>query len=191
MLDQEFPDDVMKLRPRKLRLGRDVERLLEGVCGTEEDSARSRDRQALRPNADSANAIRCAACGQVEYITREYCRCDHYLVGQIEDEYFAYERGLVEAHEHLSTEAERKLKPLRLATLAGLPFIVWPFLHAFLYGATGSPTIWLWMLPGIAVYGLFGIIQVKINAKRNASAQTLQAATFEQFLIDRASVTST
>jgi hypothetical protein len=189
MLDQEFSDDVMKLRPRKLRLGRDVERLLEGVCGTEEDSGRSRDRQALRPNADSANAIRCAACGQVEYITREHCRCGHYLVGQIEDEYFAYERGLAEAHERLSTEAERKLKPLRLATLVGLPFMVWPFLHAFLYGPTGSLMIWLWMLPGIAVYGLFGLIQTKINAKRNASAQVLYAATFEQFLIDRVPVT--
>ncbi len=189
MLDQEFPDDVMKLRPRKLRLGRDVERLLEGVCGTEEDPSESRDRQALRPNADSANAIRCAACGQFEYITREHCRCGHYLVGQIEDEYFAYERGLAEAHERLSTEAERKLKPLRLATLAGLPFIAWPFLHAFLYGATGSLAIWLWMLPGIAIYGLFGLIQAKVNAKRNASAQALQAATFEQFLIDRVPVT--
>jgi len=191
MLDQEFSDDVMKLRPRKLRLGRDVERLLEGVCGPAEDAGRSRNKQALRPNADSANAIHCAACGQVEYITREYCRCGHYLVGQIEDEYFAYERGLAEAHERLSTEAERKLKPLRLATLAGLPFIVWPFLHAFLHGATGSLTIWLWMLPGIAIYGLFGLIQAKINATRNASAQELQAATFEQFLIDRAPVTST
>lgn len=189
MLDQEFPDDVMKLRPRKLRLGRDVERLLEGVCGTEEDSSRSRDRQSLRPNADSANAIRCAACGQVEYITREHCRCGHYLVGQIEDEYFAYERGLAEAHERLSTEAERKLKPLRLATLVGMPFMVWPFLHAFLYGATGSLAIWLWMLPGIVVYGLFGFIQAKMNTKRNASAQVLQAATFEQFLIDRVPVT--
>lgn len=186
MLDQEFPDDVMKLRPRRLRLGRNVERLLEDVCGADEGPGRLR---ALRPNADSANAIRCAACGQVEYITREYCRCGHYLGGQIEDEYFAYERGLVEAHERLSTEAERKLKPLRLATLAGLPFIVWPFLHAFLYGATGSLTIWLWMLPGVAIYGLFGLIQAKINAKRNASAQELQAATFEQFLIDRVPVT--
>ncbi|MCL1629095.1 hypothetical protein M3N55_10165 [Roseibaca sp. V10] len=191
MLDQEFSDDVMNLRPRKLRLGRDVERLLEGVCGAEEDSGGSRNKQALRPNADSANAIRCAACGRVEYITREHCRCGHYLVGQIEDEYFAYERGLADAHERLSTAAERKLKPLRLATLAGLPFMVWPLLYAFLYGSTASLTIWLWTLPGIAIYGLFGVIQAKINAKRNASAKTLQAATFEQFLIDRAPVTST
>lgn len=43
----------------------------------------------------------------------------------------------------------------------------------------------------VAIYGLFGLIQAKINAKRNASAQELQTATFEQFLIDRAPVTST
>lgn len=71
------------------------------------------------------------------------------------------------------------------------PLGIFGFLHAFLYGATGLLTIWLWMLPGIAIYGLFGLIQAKINAKRNASAQELQAATFEQFLIDRAPVTST
>lgn len=170
MLDQEFSDDVMKLRPRKLRLGRDIERFLENVSGSEEHPGKVCARQALRPNADSANAIRCAACGQIEYITREHCRCGHYLVGQLEDEYLAYERGLAETHERLSADAERTLRPLRLATLVGLPFMVWPLLHTLFYDATGSLSTWLWTLPGIAIYGLFGLVEAKVNAKRNASA---------------------
>lgn len=190
MLDQEFSDDVMKLRPRKLRLGRDLERLLENVSDSEEDPGKVCARQALRPNADSANAIRCAACGQIEYITREHCRCGHYLVGQLEDEYLAYKHGLAETHERLLAETERTMRPLRLATLVGLPFMIWPFLSALLYGATGSPAIWLWILPGITVCGLFGLIEAKVNAKRNASARVLQSATFEQFLIDRVPGTS-
>ena len=185
MLEQKFSDDVMKLRPRKLRLGQDIERLLENVSGSEEDPGKVCAKQALRPKADSANAIRCGACGQIEYITREHCRCGNYLVGQLEDEYLAYERGLAETHERLSAETERTMRPLRIATLVGLPFMVWPFLHALRYGATGSLSIWLWILPGITVCGLFGWIEAKVNAKRNASALALQTATFEQFLVDR------
>ena len=161
------------------------------TCADDSEAGQPARQHEDRPSNGNINAISCALCGQVEYLSRQYCRCGHYLVGQIEDEYHVYERGLVEAHERLSTEAERKLKPLRFATLAGLPFMVWPFLHAFLYGATVPLTIWLGILPGMAIYGLFGLIQAKINAKRNASAQTLQAATFEQFLINRVRVPST
>lgn len=158
MLDEELPDDLAKLRPRKLRLGPDVERLLEGVAGVEVDPKKARETKGLRPKANSVNATRCAGCGQIEDVTREYCRCGHYLTGQIEDEYLAWESTLAETHERLSTEADRKLKPFRIMALAALPFIIWPLLYPVLFDDFGSLTTWLWMLPGIAIFGLFGLV---------------------------------
>lgn len=190
MLDEELPDDVAKLRPRKLRLGPDVERLLEGVTGVEVDPKKARETNGLRPKANSVNAARCAGCGQIEYITREYCRCGHYLTGQIEDEYLAWERNLAETHERLSTEADRKLKPFRIMALTAIPFIIWPLLYPVLFDDFGSLTTWLWMLPGIAIFGLFGLVQAIVTAELNDSAQALAAASFEQFLTERIRVPS-
>lgn len=185
MLDEKLPDDVRNLRPRKLRLSKDAERLLAGVTDAEADSKRQPRADVLRPNADSVNAARCAGCGNIEYITREYCRCGHYLAGQIEDEYLAWEQGLAKTHERLSTEADRKLKPFRFMALAALPFIVWPLLYPLLFDEIVSLTTWLWILPGIAVFGLFCLIQTIVTAERNACAHALANASFEQFLADR------
>lgn len=190
-----FPAEVHVLKPRKVSVSRGVDDFLkqEGLataCSGASEAGRGAFQREVRPDTGNINAICCALCGEVEYLSREYCRCGHYLVGQLQDEYLAYERVLAEAHSRLSAEADRKLRPLRLATLVGLPFVVWPFIHELLYGATGSLAIWLWMLPGIAVYGLLGLIQANVNAKQNASAQALQTATFEQFLIDRLTVTN-
>ncbi len=185
MLEERLPDDVTNLRPRKLRLGRDVERLLEGLSGKEESLGRASQIRNLRPSAERINSIRCVGCRQIEYITRDYCRCGHYFAGQIEDEYLAWERDLVETHERLSAETERKLKPFRVAALAALPLIVWPILSPVLFDEFGSLTTRLWMLPGIAIFGLFGLIQALVTAKRDASTQAPETASFEQFLIER------
>ena len=185
MLDEKLPDDVKNLRPRKLRLSKDAERLLAEATNADTDPERQQRTNGLRPNADSVNAARCAGCGQVEYITREYCRCGHYLAGQIEDEYLAWEHNLAETHERLSTEADRKLKPFRIMALVALPFIVWPLFYPVLFDSFGSLTTWLWMLPGIVIFGLFGLIQAIVTAERNACAHALANATFEQFLTER------
>lgn len=190
MLDEKLPDDAKNLRPRKLRLSKDAERLLAGVTDAEADPKRKQRANGLRPNADSVNAARCAGCGQVEYITREYCRCGHYLAGQIEDEYLDWEQGLAKTHERPSIEADRKLRPFRFMALAALPFIVWPLLYPVLFDEFGSLTTWLWMLPGIAIFGLFGLIQVIVTAERNACAHALANASFEQFLTERIPVPS-
>lgn len=190
MLDEELREDVVNLRPRKLRLGHDVERLLEGVAGAENDPKKAGRADSLRPKADSVNAARCTGCGHVEYITREYCRCGHNLAGQIEDEYLAWEQGLAETHERLSTEADRKLKPFRVMALAALPFLIWPLLYPVLFDDFGSLSTWLWMLPGIAIFGLFGLIHTFVTAELNDSAQALATANFEQFLTERIRVPS-
>ena len=185
MLDQEIPEEVRKLRPRKLRLGQDAERLLAHACGAEGNPNPSRQRRGLRPKADSINAIRCADCGQVEYLTREYCRCGHYLVGQLQDEYLAWEQDLLETQERLSAAADRCLRPFRLAMLAGLPFVALPPLYVGFSGAPSSVDVWLWMLPGLALFGLGGLAEARAVAKRGVVTKTIANATFEQFLNER------
>lgn len=185
MLDQEIPEEVRKLRPRKLRLGQDAERLLAHACGAEGNPNPSRQRRGLRPKADSINAIRCADCGQVEYLTREYCRCGHYLVGQLQDEYLAWEQDLLETQERLSAAADRCLRPFRLAMLAGLPFVALPPLYVGFSGAPSSVDVWLWMLPGLALFGLGGLAEARAVAKRDVVTKTIANATFEQFLNER------
>lgn len=167
-----------------------MERLLEGVSGNGEHRNHAGKSRNLRPSADSINAVRCASCGQVEYITRDYCRCGHYLAGQIEDEYLVWERNLVVTHERLTAEVDRKLKSLRLATIAGLPFMAWPLVYPAFFGGSVLSSAPLWMLTGVVIIALFGKIGVIVGAQREASARVLETATFEQFLIERVTAPS-
>ena len=178
MLKEEFSDDVLKLRPRKLRLSRKVERLLENVCGAEENPDRAGQKSRLRPSADSINAIRCADCGQIEYISRDYCRCGHYLAGQVMDEYLAWERDLAETHDRLAAETEEKLKPVRWGGLAATPFFLLLLLQALLNGGQIPLTALPWILPGFAILGLCAMIERIVTAKRDASAQAIETASF-------------
>ncbi|WP_170670435.1 hypothetical protein [Ruegeria lacuscaerulensis] len=190
MLNEEFPDEVLKLRPRKLRLGQDIERLLEGVCGAEEVPDREGQKKHLRPKADSINAVRCAACGQVEYITRDYCRCDHYIAGQVMDEFLAWERDLVEIHARLAAEAEEKMKPVKWSALAAMPFLIWPLLQTLLYSEQMPLATGLWFFPGMVILGLCAVIEKVITRKRDISAYAVETATFEQFLTERIPVSN-
>lgn len=191
MLREDFPDDVLKLRPRKLRLGRDAERLLNDVCGIAGEHIKSAHNTRLRPEADSINAIRCADCGKVEYITREHCRCGHYLAGQLLDEFLTWERELIETRDRLAAIAEAKVKSWRWVGLCAAPFIVWPSLSFLVSGGTAPLSTYLWLIPGLAIMGLYALVETWITSKRDKSARAVDMATFEQFLIDRASVTST
>lgn len=185
MLNEKFPDDVLKLRPRKLRLGQDIERLLESACRAEENLECGSQKKNLRPNADSINAFRCAACGQVEYITREYCRCGHYLAGQVMDEYLAWEHDLAKIHDRLAVEAKEKMKPVRWATVAAMPFLIWPLIQSLLNSGQLPLVAWLWFVPGIVILGLCALTEKVVTRKRNASAYVVENATFEQFLAER------
>jgi len=185
MLDEKLPDVVTKLRPRKLRLSKDAERLLAGVTNAEADPKRQQQANGLRPNADSVNAARCAGCGQIEYITREYCRCGHYLAGQIEDEFLDWEQNLAARHERIAEEAELRLKPVRWVASIAFPFFLWPPLQLLLHGDSMPIATWLWVVPGVAVLGLFALAEKFITAKRDASALEVQTASFESFLIER------
>lgn len=185
MLREELPDDVLELRPRKLRLSRDTERILEDVCGPDDDTRVGGRKKRLRPNADSINAIRCADCGQVEYITRDYCRCGHYLAGQVFDEFLEWERELLESHNRLAVEAEEKMKPVRRVGALALLFFMWPLYQGVLTGGQMPLTTWSWFLPGLAAFSVCAVIEKMVTAKRDAQAQLIEAASIELFLNER------
>ncbi len=190
MLREELPDDVLKLRPRKLRLGRDTERILEDVCEAGNETRVGGRNNRLRPNADSINAIRCADCGQVEYITRDYCRCGHYLAGQVMDEFLAWEHELIESHNRLAAEAEEKMKPVRRVGVIALLFFIWPLYQGVLTGGQMPLTTWFWFLPGLVTISACALLEKTVTAKRDTKAQLIEAASIEQYLNERTSVPS-
>lgn len=183
MLDDEFPEEVRRLKPRKVRFSRDVERLLGSVPSDQMGDTKCSG-QALRPEPGSQNSICCAACGQFEYLSRPYCRCGHYLHGQIEDEYLAWEQGLRGMHEIIVDDAERRLKLLRWLSLAAMPFILGPMLFV-LFSTTPSLTTFLWWLPGFAILGGAALADKFITRHKTESAAFLEIADFETFLLVR------
>lgn len=183
MLDDEFPEEVRRLKPRKVRFSRGVERLL-GSAPLDQKSDMHRPGQALRPDPENLNSICCAACGQTEYLSRAYCRCGHYLHGQIEDEYLAWERDLRGKHEMIARDADRKLKPLRWLPLVAMPFILGPLLIA-LFSTTPSLTTFLWWIPGFAIVGGAALADKFIARHKAESAAFLENADLETFLLAR------
>lgn len=183
MLDEEFPEEVKRLKPRKVRFSRDIERFL-GSASSHQMGDKCLSRPTLRPEPGSQNSICCAACGQTEYLSRAYCRCGHYLHGQIEDEYLAWERDLRRMHEIIAHDTDRKLKPLRWLPLVAMPFILGPLLTA-LFSTTPSLTTFLWWLPGIAIVGGAALADKFIARHKADSAAFLEKADFETFLLVR------
>ncbi len=180
MLDDEFPEEVRRLKPRKVRFSRDVERFL-GSAPSDQMDDKCPPGPALRPEPGSQNSIRCAACGQTEYLSRAYCRCGHYLHGQLEDEYLAWERELRGMYDIIARDADRKLKPLRWLMLVAMPFVVGPMLYAF-FSTTPSLTTSLWWLPGFAIVGGAALADKFIARHKAESAAVLEHADFETFL---------
>lgn len=183
MLDDEFPEEVRRLKPRKVRLSRDVERLL-GSAPFDQKRDMHHEGLALRPDAENLNSIRCAACGQTEYLSRAYCRCGHYLHGQIEDEYLTWVSNLRDIHETIARDAERKLKPLRWLSLVAMPFFLGPIVFA-LFSTTMPVTAFLWCLPGLGIVGGVALADQIISRHKAQSAAFLETADFETFLLVR------
>lgn len=183
MLDDEFPEEVKRLKPRKVRFSRNVERFL-GSAPSHQMGDKCLPKPALRPELGSQNSISCAGCGQTEYLSRAYCRCGHYLHGQIEDEYLAWERDLRGMHEIIARDADRKDKPLRWLPLVAMPFILVPLLVA-LFSTTPSLTTFLWWLPGFAIVGGSALADKFIARHKAESTAFLESSDFEAFLLVR------
>lgn len=183
MTDTDFPGSVHVLKPRKVSVSRKLDSFLDATGLAHSDGAPVYDK--TRPKAGSLNAIFCSDCGQVEYLTREYCRCGHYLGGQLQDEYLAFEQSLHARHAELSDEVERTLKPLRFCYLLAVPFMIMPALHALFWSDSFALSTLLWWMPAILIAGAGTFAENRVIRPLKESNQLVNHYTFDEFLSNR------
>lgn len=186
-----FPAEVHVLKPRKVSVSRRVDNFLEreGLVPTDEAQSEAREpalQSDVRPNAKNINAICCAACGQIEYLSRDFCRCGHFLRGQLEDEYLAWERDLHAKHAALAETFERKMKPLRGLLLVAIPFLPVPVLQFLFWPDSLGVSSMAWFAPAVVIAGAAAVLDAILRRPLTSSASILENYTFETFLEDRA-----
>lgn len=184
MSESELPSNVHVLKPRAMSLSDRLDRFLEEHALAPSEKPIRCD--PTRPKMPGINAIRCASCGQAEYLTRDYCRCGHYLRGQLEDEFLAWEGQIAEEHKNLAETLELKLKKVRYFSLLGLPFITVPLLFWAFSSESLSLTPLVWMAIGIANMGVCAVVEQRLLKPVGLSQHFLAAYTIETFLEQRA-----
>ena len=117
MSDGQLPSNVLVLKPRTMSLSDRLDQFLEQHALAPDEAPIRCD--PTRPKAPGINAIRCASCRQMEYLSRDYCRCGHYLRGQLEDEFLTWVDQVAEDHDQLAESVEIKLRKLRYLNLLG------------------------------------------------------------------------
>lgn len=183
MSEAQLPSNVHVLKPRTMSILDRLDRFLEEHALAPDEAQIRRD--PTRPKAPGVNAIRCADCGQMEYLTRGHCRCGHYLRGQLEDEFITWEGEFAEEHRLLAETVALRVRKLRYLNLLGLPFVVLPllFLTFFSEGVTLAPMVW--MAVGIAVMGVCAGLEQRLQKPVEASQRFLDTYTLETFLEQR------
>lgn len=183
MSDTNFPADLLDQRPRKVSVSRTVDRFLD------EHSLKPSHVTALRndtrPSADNVNSMHCTACGKVEYLSRDYCRCGHYLRGQLEDEYLVWERQIHADYKELSELIEARLKPLRYLILLIIVFMLIPTLQMTLWPDSFSLKTLIWILPALLIGSIVVLAEKILSRPLLDSAWYVENYTFEFFLDDR------
>jgi len=178
-----LPSNVHMLKPRTMSLSDRLDAFLESNSLIPEESPVRRD--PTRPQTAGINAIECASCGQAEYLTRDYCRCGHYLRGQLEDEFLVWEIEVRADHERLAEHTQRKLKPLRLLCLASLPFIIMPLIYLAFWPEVSLIYPSVAMLVGFVLLGSVALAESVFMKPVKASIDFLRTYTFESFVEDR------
>lgn len=183
MSNTDFPTNVHVLRPRKVSLSEKLDLFLD-EHGFELKEATKRPAPS-RPKSINGNALVCAACAEVEYLTREYCRCGHYLRGQLEDEYCAWEDQVRSEHVELSDAIALKIRPLRYLFAVGLPFLVGPMLYVNFWADSFTLYPLLWMAPGFLIGGIVALAEKFLMRPLEASIHFLHTYTFDTFIDQR------
>ncbi len=183
MSEGQAPSNVHMLKPRTMSISDRLDQFLEEHALAPSQTPIRRD--PTRPKASGINAIRCACCGQAEYLTRTYCRCGHYLLGQLEDEFLEWEHSLQRTHEDIAKTTQQKLKALRLASLASMPFIVAPLLHFVFTGSGITIYAMISMTIGMVILGVMAMTEAHISKPLRASYTVLESCTWESFLESR------
>lgn len=188
MSDTDFPASVHALRPRKVSVSRKLDKFLDATGLAHSSGTTVSD--STRPEAGSMNAMFCADCDQVEYLTREYCRCGHYLAGQLQDEYLIWERNIHAEHLELSAEVERKLRPLRVYYLLAIPFMLAPALSVVFWSDSFALSTLLWWMPVMLIAGAGMFAEKYIVRPLKESASLVENYTFDTFLGQRCGKTT-
>lgn len=183
MSNTDFPANVHFLKPRKVSLSEKLDFFLDEHGLELKEAAKRPDPS--RPKSINGNALFCAACGEAEYLTREYCRCGHYLRGQLEDEYCAWENQVHSEHSALADAIAMKVKPLRYLFAAGLPFLVGPMLFLNLWAESFTLYPLLWMVPGILTGGIAALTERYLTRPLEVSTHFLNTYSIETFIDQR------
>lgn len=183
MPEGHLPSNVHVLKPRTMSLSDRLDRFLEEHALAPSEKPVRRD--PTRPHAPGINAIRCASCGQMEYLSRDHCRCGHYIRGQLEDEFLTWARKIEEQHQRLAETVALKVRNLRYLNLLGLPFVVLPLLFLTFFSEGLSLAQMTWMVIGIAVMGICAALEQHLQKPIEASQRFLDTYTLETFLEQR------
>lgn len=176
----QLPSNVHLLKPRTMSLSDRLDQFLEKNALAPDEALIRCD--PTRPKAPGINAIRCACCGQMEYLTRGYCRCGHYLLGQLEDEFLEWKDGLKRASEDIAETTEQRLRAVRLMSLVSMPFIVSPLLYFVFNGSEISIYSISSIAIGVMILGVMAIIEAHICKPLRASNALLESCTWQHFL---------
>lgn len=183
MSNTDFPANVHVLRPRKVSLSEKLDLFLDEHGLDLKEAAKQPDPS--RPKNINGNALVCASCGKAEYLTRDYCRCGHYLRGQLEDEYLTWENQVHDDHSKLAEAVALKIKPLRYLFAIGLPFLVGPMLYLNFWADSFTLYPLLWMAPGILIGGIVALAEKILTRPLEASAHFLNTYSIETFIDQR------
>lgn len=183
MAKSSFPSNVHVLKSRAMSLSDRLDAFLEKHALAPNDTPVRCD--PTRPKARGINAISCVYCGQAEYLTRDYCRCGHYLRGQLEDEFLAWEDRIAEEHEQLAETISPKLRRLRYLNLLSMPFMVLPLIYLAFVSQDLSLLPIVWMAVGVAIMGACALAEQHLQKPIEASQYFLNTYDFETFLEQR------
>ena len=183
MSESQLPSNVHVLTPRTMSLSDRLDHFLEEHALAPDETPIRRD--PTRPNAPGINAIRCASCGQMEYLSRNHCRCGHYIRGQLEDEFLTWEREIAKQHQCLADTVAIKVKKLRFLNLLGLPFVVLPLLFLTFSSGGLSLTPLTWIAVGVAAMGVCAALEQRLQKPVESSQRFLDTYILETFLEQR------
>ena len=183
MSEGSLPSNVHLLEPRAMSLSDRLDEFLEKHALAPTSAPVRRD--PTRPKAGGINAISCASCERAEYLTRDYCRCGHYIRGQLEDEFLAWADGLEVHHNNLAEVAMSKVKTVRLLFPLSLPLLLWPLL-SLAYGG-GAPSLYsIFSLSiGFSLLAIAATIESIILNPLNESKRAASQVTFQTFMEER------
>ena len=183
MSNGQLPSNVHVLKPRTLSLSDRLDRFLENNALSPDEAPIRHD--PTRPKAPGINAIKCASCEHMEYLSRDHCRCGHYLRGQLEDEFLAWEGQIAEVHERLVETVQLKLRKLRYLNLLGLPFLIIPML-VFATSTEGlTLSLMGWMAVSVAIMGVCACVEKYLLKPVEDSRQFLSSYSLETYLEER------